>query len=85
MRKLRNCAASQNKGMSVTEIADRSGFPELPDYVLHSQDFCPRGKMFLHTWMNFEANHKKVNEYGTLTHVVTTEDVSHRVHPAKYM
>lgn len=31
--------------------------------------------MLLHTWINFGANHKKVNEYGTLTHVVTTEDV----------
>lgn len=45
-----------------------------PRYVPHSQDFCPRGKMFLHTWMNFEANQKKVNDYGTLTHVVTRED-----------
>lgn len=75
MRKLRNRAASQNKGMSVTERAARSRFPELPRYVCHSQDFCPRYKIPLHTWMNFEANQKKVNEYGA----------SHRVHPAKYV
>lgn len=29
--------------------------------------------MFLHTQVNFEVNDKKVNEDGTLTHVVTTD------------
>lgn len=31
--------------------------------------------MFLHTQMNFEVNDKRVNGDGTLTHVVTKEDV----------
>lgn len=46
MKKLRNYAASQNKRMTVTEIAARSGFPELPDMFSIHRTSSPRAKRF---------------------------------------